>query len=233
MAASNETEFFELEVESRIDSFSRVSNAESVREDEDELLWAALSSGIDSFSRASNAESVREDEDELLWAALSRFPSQKQTNFALVRLTVSKFDGGKERSEAIDVRKLDCFNRELVRLNVLWPPQSHNPGSVLVSPVPVRVLLAAAVVAAAFFFVLSFFFSFSSSSSFLFLPLSRGLNHRRSRCVWRRNDLADSRGCKMGEGLDGVQNIICTTMSSIRALTLTLALNRSKILFSQ
>ncbi|CAL5426857.1 unnamed protein product [Camellia sinensis] len=85
MAASNGTEFFELEVESRIDS----------------------------FSRASNAESMREDEDELLWAALSRLSSQKQTNFALLRRTVSKLDGGEERYAAIDVRKLDHRARQL------------------------------------------------------------------------------------------------------------------------
>ncbi|CAL5426860.1 unnamed protein product [Camellia sinensis] len=98
MAASDGTEFFELEVES----------------------------GIDCFSRASNAESVREDEDELLWAALSRLPSQKQTNFALLRRTVSKLDGGEERSEAIDVRKLDRFNRELVVKRALATTEQDN-----------------------------------------------------------------------------------------------------------
>ncbi|KAI7984196.1 ABC transporter G family member 31 [Camellia lanceoleosa] len=73
-----------------------------------------MESGINSFLRASNAESVREDEDELLWAALSRLPSQKQTNFTLLRRTVSKLDGREERSKAIDVKKLDRFNRELI-----------------------------------------------------------------------------------------------------------------------
>ncbi|CAL5424579.1 unnamed protein product [Camellia sinensis] len=145
-----------------------------------EFLELDVENGIDSFSRASNAESVREDEDELLWAALSRFSSQKQTNFALLRLTVSKFDDGKERSEAIDVRKLDCFNRELVVKRALATTEQDN-----------YKLLSAI-----------------------------------KECLNR------SRGCKTGEGLDGVQNIICTTMSSIRALTLALALNRSKILFN-
>ncbi|KAL7212040.1 hypothetical protein ACSBR2_014826 [Camellia fascicularis] len=65
MAALDGTEFFELEVES----------------------------GIDSFSIASNAES---------------------TNFALLRRTVPKLDGGEERSEVIDVRKQDRFNRKLI-----------------------------------------------------------------------------------------------------------------------
>ncbi|CAL5426858.1 unnamed protein product [Camellia sinensis] len=91
-----------------------------------EFFELDVESGIDSFSRASNAESVREDEDELLWAALSRFPSQKQTNFTLLRLTMSKFDSGKERSEAIDVRKLDCFNRELVVKRALATTEQDN-----------------------------------------------------------------------------------------------------------
>ncbi|KAL7201502.1 hypothetical protein ACSBR1_033244 [Camellia fascicularis] len=98
MVASDRTEFFELEVKS----------------------------GIDSFSRASNAESMREDEYELLWAVLSRLPSQKQTNFVLLRQTVSKLDGGEERSEAIDVRKLDRFNRELVVKRALATTEQDN-----------------------------------------------------------------------------------------------------------
>ncbi|KAF5930819.1 hypothetical protein HYC85_031692 [Camellia sinensis] len=98
MAISDGTEFFELEVES----------------------------GIDCFSRASNAESVRENENELLWAALSRLPSQKQTNFALLRRTASKLDGGEERSEAIDVRKLDRFNHELVVKRALATTEHDN-----------------------------------------------------------------------------------------------------------
>ncbi|CAL5424580.1 unnamed protein product [Camellia sinensis] len=85
-----------------------------------------IGSGIDSFSRALNAESVREDEDELLWAALSRLPLQKQTNFALLRRTVSKLDSVEERFEAIDVRKLDRFNRELIVKRALATTEQDN-----------------------------------------------------------------------------------------------------------
>ncbi|KAI7981344.1 ABC transporter G family member 31 [Camellia lanceoleosa] len=98
MAASDGTKFFELEVES----------------------------GIDSFLRVSNAKFVRKDKDGLLWAALSRLPSQKQTNFALLRRTMSKLDGREERSEAIDVRKLDRFNRELVVKRALATTEQDN-----------------------------------------------------------------------------------------------------------
>lgn len=83
MAASDGSEYFELNVEAGIEG---------------------------GFARASNAESVREDEDELVWAALESLPSQKRTNFALLRQT----DNGEERTEAVDVRKLDRPNRELV-----------------------------------------------------------------------------------------------------------------------
>lgn len=61
MAASNGSEYFEFEIES----------------------------GNESFTRPSNAESVAEDEEELLWAALSRLPSQKRSNFALLPKTLS------------------------------------------------------------------------------------------------------------------------------------------------
>ncbi|KAL7173169.1 hypothetical protein ACSBR2_032607 [Camellia fascicularis] len=73
-----------------------------------------------------HAESVREDEGELLWVALSRLPSQKQMNFALLRRTVSKLNGGEERSEAIDIRKLDYFNRELVVKRALATTEQEN-----------------------------------------------------------------------------------------------------------
>ncbi|KAI7982869.1 ABC transporter G family member 31 [Camellia lanceoleosa] len=91
-----------------------------------EFFKLEVESGIDSFSRALNAESVKKDEDELLWAALSRLPSQKQTNFALLRQTISKLDGGEERSEAIDIRKLDCFNRKPVVKRALATTEQDN-----------------------------------------------------------------------------------------------------------
>ncbi|PON60434.1 ABC transporter-like [Trema orientale] len=80
MAASNGSEYFEFEIEA----------------------------GTESFARPSNAESVAEDEEELLWAALARLPSQKRSNFALLRKTPS----GRGGTETIDVRKLDRQGRE-------------------------------------------------------------------------------------------------------------------------
>ncbi|KAL5750507.1 hypothetical protein ACOSP7_025110 [Xanthoceras sorbifolium] len=95
MAASNGSEYFALEIEA----------------------------GRESFARASNAETVEEDEEELMWAALARLPSQKQGNFALLRRTSSEFAGargggdeekGEVQTETVDVRKLSRSRRELV-----------------------------------------------------------------------------------------------------------------------
>ncbi|PON63000.1 ABC transporter-like [Parasponia andersonii] len=80
MAASNGSEYFEFEIEA----------------------------GTESFARPSNAESVAADEEELLWAAIARLPSQKRSNFALLRKTPS----GRGGTETIDVRKLDRQGRE-------------------------------------------------------------------------------------------------------------------------
>ncbi|XP_057956194.1 ABC transporter G family member 31 isoform X2 [Malania oleifera] len=84
-AASNGSEYFEIDTESGL-------------------------------SMRSTTESVEEDEEELLWAAIERLPSQKRTNAALLRRTQSESDGGREeaRTETIDVRKLNRFGRELV-----------------------------------------------------------------------------------------------------------------------
>lgn len=99
MAASDGTEYFELDVEAGIEG---------------------------GFARASNAESVRQDEEELLWAALARLPSQKRTNFALLRRTASESDSGEERTETVDVRKLDRPNRELVVKRALATADQDN-----------------------------------------------------------------------------------------------------------
>ncbi|KAK9998376.1 hypothetical protein SO802_017979 [Lithocarpus litseifolius] len=66
MAASNGSEYFELEIEGTT-----------------EVL----------MKRPSNAESVAEDEEELRWAALERLPSMKQKNTALLRRTPSDSGG--------------------------------------------------------------------------------------------------------------------------------------------
>ncbi|XP_074329259.1 ABC transporter G family member 31-like isoform X2 [Apium graveolens] len=96
MAASNGTEYYEVDMEM----------------------------GGDHFTRPTNAEEVQKDEDELLWAALERLPSQKRTNFALLRRQLSKPQGKDIRT--VDVRKLDRFNRELVVKNALATADQDN-----------------------------------------------------------------------------------------------------------
>ncbi|KAK3019263.1 hypothetical protein RJ639_004212 [Escallonia herrerae] len=98
MAASNGSEYFELDVEA----------------------------GGESFARPSNAEEVARDEAELLWAAFERLPSQKQTNFALMRRTASESDSGGEITETVDVRKLDRTNRERVVRKALATSEQDN-----------------------------------------------------------------------------------------------------------
>ncbi|KAL3530879.1 hypothetical protein ACH5RR_010201 [Cinchona calisaya] len=82
----------------------------------------------ESFTRPSNAEFVEQDEEELLWAALERLPSQKRSNFALLRRTPSSSDGEepRTRTEAVDVRKLDRLNRELVVKRALATSDQDN-----------------------------------------------------------------------------------------------------------
>ncbi|KAK2969189.1 hypothetical protein RJ640_025902 [Escallonia rubra] len=98
MAASNGSEYFELDVEA----------------------------GGESFARPSNAEEVARDEAELLWAAFERLPSQKRTNFALMRRTASESDSGGEITETVDVRKLDRTNRERVVRKALATSEQDN-----------------------------------------------------------------------------------------------------------
>ena len=102
VAASNGMEYFELDVD-------------ETRE---------------SFARPSNAEAVKEDEEELLWEAIMRLPSQKRGNFAL--MPMSPHHGGDrggdvKRTETIDVRKLDRANRErLVKKALATNAQDNN-----------------------------------------------------------------------------------------------------------
>lgn len=103
MAASNGSEYFELDINT-IDS---------------------------SFSRPSNAELVARDERELLWAAIERLPSQKQSNFALLtrspsEITSSSDNHGANTTETIDVRKLDKNERELVVKKALATDDQDN-----------------------------------------------------------------------------------------------------------
>ncbi|XP_071724267.1 LOW QUALITY PROTEIN: ABC transporter G family member 31-like [Rutidosis leptorrhynchoides] len=101
MAASNGFEFLEFEVES----------------------------GRESFVRPSNAEAVEQDEGELLWAALERLPSQKRSNFAILRRNPSEYHHGGAvlpATETIDVRKLDRNNRQLVVKKALDTNEQDN-----------------------------------------------------------------------------------------------------------
>lgn len=96
MAASNGSEYFEFDVEFEPDN---------------------------TFSRPSNAESVAQDEEELQWAAIERLPSQQRSNIAFVTRTA---DGGEESTDAVDVRKLDRINRELVVRRALNTTEQDN-----------------------------------------------------------------------------------------------------------
>ncbi|KAJ9177235.1 hypothetical protein P3X46_012473 [Hevea brasiliensis] len=80
-----------------------------------EYLELQIDPARESFARPSNADSVKDDEDDLLWEAISKLPSQKRGNFALLRRSSSGQGGeGSSRTETIDVTKLDRANRELV-----------------------------------------------------------------------------------------------------------------------
>ncbi|KAK4780230.1 hypothetical protein SAY87_016336 [Trapa incisa] len=98
MAASNGSEYFEYEIES----------------------------GTESLARQSNVESVADDENELMWAAIERQPSTKRVNTALMRRSASEQAGGKPKNETIDVRKLDRPNRELVVKKALATTDQDN-----------------------------------------------------------------------------------------------------------
>lgn len=97
MAASNGSEFLELDVDAD-----------------------------NSFPRPSNAESVAGDEAELRLAAMERLPSQRRTNTSSVRRTPEEPDSGGESTEAINVRKLNRFNRELVVRRALDTADQDN-----------------------------------------------------------------------------------------------------------
>ncbi|KAF3454238.1 hypothetical protein FNV43_RR04685 [Rhamnella rubrinervis] len=93
MAASNGSEYYELQIDRAND-----------------------------FARPSNADSVAEDEDELMWAAISRLPSQKRSNYALLKRTASE----QGDTETIDVRKLDREIRELLVKKALATSEQDN-----------------------------------------------------------------------------------------------------------
>ncbi|KAG5122607.1 hypothetical protein JHK84_040947 [Glycine max] len=87
--------------------------------------------GSESFARASNADMVREDEEELQWVALSRLPSQKRINYALLRASSSRpqppTQGTSTGTENLmDVRKLSRSSREQVVKKALATNDQDN-----------------------------------------------------------------------------------------------------------
>ncbi|XP_047270110.1 ABC transporter G family member 31 isoform X2 [Capsicum annuum] len=86
MAASNGSEYFDMDVEAQNET----------------------------FGRRSNAESVAEDEHELMWAALEKLPTRKRTNMALVKRNADESEESVGRTDTVDVRKLDRNTRQLL-----------------------------------------------------------------------------------------------------------------------
>ncbi|KAF9599142.1 hypothetical protein IFM89_035421 [Coptis chinensis] len=97
-------------------------------------LETRVEGGRDSFARPSNAETVEEDEGELLWAAIERLPTRKRSNFAILRTeSDDQGDGNRninnntnQSAETIDVRKLDRIKREKVVMKALDTNEQDN-----------------------------------------------------------------------------------------------------------
>lgn len=99
MAASNGSEYFDMDVESQNES----------------------------FGRRSNAESVAEDEQELVWAALEKLPTRKRTNMALVqRNTEESGENAGKTTDTVDVRKLDRDTRQLLVHRAMATSEQDN-----------------------------------------------------------------------------------------------------------
>ncbi|KAL4188327.1 hypothetical protein AMTRI_Chr08g159510 [Amborella trichopoda] len=100
MAASNGSEWFEVDMDSHTEH----------------------------FSRSSNAAAVAEEEEELLWAAIERLPSQKRSNFAILKRSASDNPGNSHGvlPKTVDVRKLSRSGRELVVKKALNTTEQDN-----------------------------------------------------------------------------------------------------------
>ncbi|KAL0674779.1 hypothetical protein Bca4012_002760 [Brassica carinata] len=98
-AASNGSEYFDIDVET----------------------------GRKSFARPSNAETVEQDEEDLRWAAIGRLPSQRQGS-QLATLRPSQTSGYADGNvvQTIDVRKLDRSDREMVVRQALATSDQDN-----------------------------------------------------------------------------------------------------------
>nr|GEV71750.1 ABC transporter G family member 31 [Tanacetum cinerariifolium] len=93
--------------------------------DGSEYFDVDIESGLDTFSRRSNADEVQRDEMELLWAAIDRLPSRQEKKYALVKRS-SGSNGGVERTETVDVTKLDKRNRSLIVRKALDTSEQDN-----------------------------------------------------------------------------------------------------------
>lgn len=102
-AASNGSEYFELDMET----------------------------GRESFARPSNAETVEQDEEDLRWAAIGRLPSQREgSHLSILRRsqTQTQTSGYADGNvvQTIDVRKLDRSDREMVVRQALATSDQDN-----------------------------------------------------------------------------------------------------------
>lgn len=88
------------------------------------VMDEGILAGDQHFNRPSNAETVEEDEKELLWAAVERVPSLNRNNFALLRRSAST--SASPSHELIDVRKLDHQKRGLVLQEALATSEQDN-----------------------------------------------------------------------------------------------------------
>ncbi|KAI3678493.1 hypothetical protein L6452_37788 [Arctium lappa] len=94
--------------------------------DGSEYFDVDIESGNDTFARRSNADEFQRDETELLWAAIERLPSRKEKKFALLKRPVSESNGSEERTETVDVTKLDRRNRSLIIRKALDTSEQDN-----------------------------------------------------------------------------------------------------------
>ncbi|XP_076916108.1 ABC transporter G family member 31-like [Bidens hawaiensis] len=92
--------------------------------DGSEYFDVDIESGHGTFSRRSNHGEVHRDETELLWAAIERLPSGKEKKTALMRRQNS--GSNRERTETIDVTKLDRRNRSLIVKKALDTSEQDN-----------------------------------------------------------------------------------------------------------
>ncbi|KAD6119877.1 hypothetical protein E3N88_11148 [Mikania micrantha] len=93
--------------------------------DGSEYFDVDIESGRDTFSRRSSAEEVHRDETELMWAAIERLPSGKEKKMALMRYPAPGSNRS-ERTETVDVTKLDRRNRSLIVRKALDTSEQDN-----------------------------------------------------------------------------------------------------------